>query len=66
MGQERHRSSVTWFGGNFEGGKDMSKKAVTSRQVGRIASKVLSSKRSSKTAKTLAGSALSQRPTKRK
>ena len=44
----------------------MSKKAVTSRRVARTASKVLASKRSSKTAKTLAGSALSQRPTSRK
>ena len=44
----------------------MSKKAVTSRRVARTASKVLASKRSSKTAKTLAGSALSHCPTSRK
>ena len=44
----------------------MSKKSNTSRRVGRVASKALSSKKSSKTTKTLAGSALSQRPTRRK
>lgn len=44
----------------------MSRKGSTSQRVGKVASKALSSKKSSKTTKTLAGSALSQRPNKRK
>ena len=41
------------------------RKNVTSRRVAKIASKVLSSSKSSKTNKSLAGSALSQTPSKR-
>ena len=66
MGQERHRSSVTGFVGDYEGGSNMARKAVTSRRVAKVASKALSSSKTSKTTKTLAGSALSQRPSKRK
>ena len=44
----------------------MSRKAVASPQVGKVASKALSGRKSSKTTKTLAGSALSQRPSRRK
>ena len=44
----------------------MARKSVTSRRVAKVASKALSSRKTSKTTKTLAGSALSQRPSKRK
>ena len=44
----------------------MARKSVTSPRVGKIASKALASAKSSKTTKSLAGSALSQRPSKRK
>ena len=40
----------------------MSKKAVTSKAAGKAASKVLRDPKSSKAAKTAAGSALAQRP----
>lgn len=46
------------------GSETVARKNVTSRRVGKIASKALSSRRSSKTTKSLAGSALSQRPSK--
>jgi len=44
----------------------MSKNEKTSKRVGKVASKVLRSKGASKTAKTLAGSVLTQRPNKKK
>ncbi len=44
----------------------MARKSVTSRRVGKLASKALSSSKTSKATKTLAGSALSQRPSRRK
>ena len=42
------------------------KQRKTSKKVGRVASKVLRSKRSGKNAKTAAGSALSQRAPKKR
>ena len=44
----------------------MAKSGQTSKKVAKIASKVLSNPKSSKTAKTLAGSVLSQSPNKKK
>ncbi len=44
----------------------MAKSKVTSAKVATVASKVLKSSSSSKSAKTVAGSALSQRPAKKK
>ena len=44
----------------------MARKSVTSSRVAKVASKALSSSKTSKTTKTLAGSALSQHPSKRK
>ncbi|MGR3293268.1 MAG: hypothetical protein ACUZ9M_04540 [Candidatus Scalindua sp.] len=44
----------------------MAKNEKTSKRVGRIASKTLRSKRSSEDSKSLAGSALTQRPDKKK
>ena len=40
------------------------KNEVTSKRVGKIASKILTSKKSSKPSKSVAGSALTQRPNK--
>ena len=44
----------------------MAKNEKTSKRVGKIASKVLRDKRYSKSAKSAAGSALTQRPDKKK
>jgi len=41
------------------------KNEVTSKRVGKIASKILKSKKSSKSSKAVAGSALTQRPARR-
>jgi len=41
------------------------KNEVTSKRVGKIASKILTSKKSSKSSKTVAASALTQRPARR-
>jgi hypothetical protein len=44
----------------------MARNERTSKRVGKIAARVLRSKRSSKSARSLAGSALTQRPSRRR
>jgi len=44
----------------------MARNEKTSKRVGKVASKVLRSKRSSKSSKTCAGSALTQRPDRKR
>ncbi len=44
----------------------MVKNEQTSKKLGKLAAKVLSNPKSSKTAKSLAGSVLTQRPSKKK
>jgi hypothetical protein len=44
----------------------MARNEKTSKRVGKIASKALQSKKSSKTTKSLAGSVLAQRPDRKK
>lgn len=51
---------------NMKGGIDMSKGKVTSAKAASAASKVLRDGRTSSASKTAAGSALSQRPSKKK
>ncbi len=47
-------------------GKKSNKNKVTSKKVASTASKILRSKKSNKASKSVAGSALSQRPSKKK